>query len=890
MTAHDSTSQTAEYRRFQIDLADEISPDEALSAEEVFRRGRVALLTVAGGWAALVTAAVLLPGLRAQAIVSDVAQGLLIAACLVLGARYRTHFAGRLLFSLSAFQMLLGVLDLPPESQAGLVFIGLLVFGPLFWSTGWLLDQGASTEQRNRRPKWGVGGLWAFALVFGALLLSMWYGSGRLEGEPFPLASLLACVLAAAWPWWPGPQIERGRPLLVPDADLLLKAATRRWLIQLAGRILAVLFAVFPLFLFLCNLGLGETVLAPSGREKAVATADAPGGKPDRYWYWLRAMKGLEGKAEGRFLLPADLGGAELYVVPQTDQAVMDARQKVIDKEKDTGAFQDLRRLLKPYRLSTVDDLRNVEAGKATVLQVGQGRSRPTLGHPEGELIHFVLDNALTPLTGERIGRMRKQLLFTQCLLAVCGLFSFILLWRRGGDSPAARWLAFCLAGTAVLAAFPYMDLYLPAMIQSLWVEALQSPLHGLLLGGLSLLQAVSLPIAIAVGVIFAAVWVHLCWPPPVRSRRRRLSILGRTAVASLALLVPAVAGLLVWLILNSMGVLSDSFTAVGTSMFAACAFAAVGGGVLMRRKSAGRSEVPELSPLAGLAFLCFQAAFWISVLAMAEEPLSTGSLWLGIACILGFALFSAWLILRKDVFHLAAGQDLGQLVFMGVLGVLFEKSEDLSGFLMADTLFSSSAGKSTLGLVIVLVLFTPVQRLLERYAAYLAVPGLRKIEKAVEGSLEWLVGLGDAAAVRQAAEGFFSELEVTGALLYRRAADGRLERLLGPDEAPEVLMPSTRLRSHLAGKGGAVIDLAGVHLNLRHFFLQHELARMERATGGRYLLPICLGSSLRGLAVLPDGPTSRRVCRDLTGAEVGKLGLVVTEAGRAGVAPGVTP
>lgn len=174
---------------------------------------------------------------------------------------------------------------------------------------------------------------------------------------------------------------------------------------------------------------------------------------------------------------------------------------------------------------------------------------------------------------------------------------------------------------------------------------------------------------------------------------------------------------------------------------------------------------------------------------------------------------------------------------------------------------------------------------LVERYMAYLMVPGLRRIEKAVEGSLEGIVGLPDTAAVRQAAARFFEEMRMAGALLYRRSAEGRMERLLGSGEAPAVVCPSERLQRYLAQGAGTALDLRNVALDWRCFFLQHELFRLERETGCRYLLPIRLGSSLRGLLLLPDGADSRRVCRDLTGAEVGKLGLVVAEAGRVGAA-----
>lgn len=881
--AYADTSRTAEYRRFQTELADEISPDEASAAEDAFRRGRVALWSVAAGWAALVLLAAGMRGSWAEAALSDLAGGALVPASLFLGARYRVPLAGRLLLTLSVLKLFAGGLSLSLYSNQGSAALMFAFFLPLFWWLGWLLDRSASAEARLRHPRWGVGRLWIFALLYGDIALVGWLGEGRLQGAPFPVATLLAAAVAAVWPWWPGPWIERGRIELVPDAELLLRAATKRGLVQLAGRVLAVLFAVFPLFLVLCHLGLQEDGLQPPA--DAVASRPAGSGGTAVHWYWPRALAGLEGKPTGRYLAAGDLGPAELYVTPAGDPKIAAALAKVAGQDKDAAAFAGLRQLLAPFRLDAPGDLAAAQPSPdgpdAIVRQLVQGRTRPGLGHPEGEDIHFAVEGALIPLTHPQIELLGQQLPFAQALLIVCGGFSFLLLWRRGGDSPAARWLAVCLAGTALVAAEPYMGLYLPAIQLSLWVETLQSPLRGLLLGAVGLLEGLGHLMAFACPFLFAAVLVHVCWPPPADGRWRWLSVLGRALLVLLALLVPAGLGTLLGGGLAAGGLVPDRFSGVATPGFLLCAVAVVAGGAWLRRRNVERTEVPELGILAGLAFFCFQVAFWIALLPLLDEALPAWNAWVGIACVVLFALLGLVLVVRRDFLHLSAGRDLGQILLIAVLPVVFEKSEDLSEYLMADALFASDAGKSVLGLLIVLALFAPVQKLLERYAAYLAVPGLRKVERAVKGSLEWLVGAGDVASVRAAAAGFFADLEVAGALLYRRAVDGRMERLIGPDGAPEALTPSERLRGHLAEREGAVIDLAGVHLSLRHFFLQHELARLERDTGGRYLLPICLGASLRGLLLLPDGAASRRLCRDLTGAEVGKLGLVVTETGR---------
>ena len=55
-----------------------------------------------------------------------------------------------------------------------------------------------------------------------------------------------------------------------------------------------------------------------------------------------------------------------------------------------------------------------------------------------------------------------------------------------------------------------------------------------------------------------------------------------------------------------------------------------------------------------------------------------------------------------------------------------------------------------------------------------------------------------------------------------------------------------------LAGHRG-FIDLDEAAYEWRYFFHQFELYRLQLQTGARYLLPITLGTSLRGLLLLPD-------------------------------------
>ena len=56
--------------------------------------------------------------------------------------------------------------------------------------------------------------------------------------------------------------------------------------------------------------------------------------------------------------------------------------------------------------------------------------------------------------------------------------------------------------------------------------------------------------------------------------------------------------------------------------------------------------------------------------------------------------------------------------------------------------------------------------------------------------------------------------------------------------------------------------DLEQAPYEWRYFFLQFELYRLQHFTGCGYLLPICLGPSLRGLLFIPGDDTSGKKYR----------------------------
>lgn len=84
----------------------------------------------------------------------------------------------------------------------------------------------------------------------------------------------------------------------------------------------------------------------------------------------------------------------------------------------------------------------------------------------------------------------------------------------------------------------------------------------------------------------------------------------------------------------------------------------------------------------------------------------------------------------------------------------------------------------------------------------------------------------------------------------------------------------STQLLDFLSRQKG-LINLDRVALEWRFFFVQFELHRLQQDLRDRYLLPLRLGKSLRGLLLLPDRERGERLLvRSSVPREIGILSL----------------
>ena len=198
----------------------------------------------------------------------------------------------------------------------------------------------------------------------------------------------------------------------------------------------------------------------------------------------------------------------------------------------------------------------------------------------------------------------------------------------------------------------------------------------------------------------------------------------------------------------------------------------------------------------------------------------------------------------------------------------------------MKKAAFFSEIGAEILGVLIVILVLKPLWTILERLIELLTIPKLRRIEQGVDRALEAVVDAENDTDRRTEAGELFEGLGVRHYAFYARARNGTFEISIsrmpgepGNNPLPAAFPLSKHLREFL-GRKRTFVDLYNVPMEWACFFQQFELYGIREGTRCRYLLPICLGKSVRGLLLLPGGRDEEAICKDPIASNLGALGM----------------
>ena len=892
-----TTESWSGYRRFQLEQAAVVTPEEAGEAGQACRRALRALAGVACVAAALLVVRDRLdPAGHALAFgaLGDLAAAFLLAAALWLAGRKRMPYAGRLLYLLAGATVLVRV-PAPPTGPFPWDF-WLEIVAPLsfFFLAGWLVDWAAHPAPAGGESRRAAAlAAWGLALLAGAWAWWGWAVTARPAGAPGvwpPVALTLAAGLHLVWGFGPGIRWVRYPASVSPRAAGILAAGWRRWRHRWQGRALALAFGLLPFFLFLNNLDLADRLrLAKS----AGASAGGNPGSLDFFW-----------QDRGRMLDDASFRRNELYGWnPWTVETAFADRAdgllaRVQADPRDGAAFRELRSLLAPCRITRRAEWEALKAAAENSPRLIWLRSlatRPSWQQPwpaawhEASALEFPRLRPMDP--GSVSLRLAETELSNWPLLAL-GVIGFILLWRRGGDAVAARWLGLWLASLAAVAAFNYAELQLPAMELVLWERAVTAGAGALALrfGGLLELALLAAQALAFSGLPLWGAWAALCWPTPPEAfpgawRRRLVAAAKIAAVGGVMLafglaLFGAFAWPLTWLASERTAMMA--FPPV---FVAAADILLIGGGALFRRRNARRSEAPRMGWPPVAAFVCAQlvvALVLVLDVPVAEAGLQTAEAVAtrGLAALFfGMAMYA---LLRRDFLRVSAGRDFSFVVLVVALPLLFEAGKELAKEFLLHLGLVSPRGSELLALVFVVAVLEPLQRWIEEGVRYLVVRRLRRIEESIDEVLEALTEAGSREDIAAAVSRLFHQQGLERYAFYARAGRDAFQPMLQPglEDLPPEMPVSGHLRE-LFAKQRRFIDLRAVAYEWPYFFHQFELARIEASTRCRYLLPVCLKSSVRGVLLLPDEPSAGELSRDALAGEINDLGVAAVQIPR---------
>ncbi len=887
------------YGDFVEQMAGFISPKEAWETRKTFAGAVRMFWWVAGVFLVLYVGVNQGLGPRAAGAAAwgnEILRAGLFVAAAMMSRRYRVAVAAQMLLPLG----MLCFLPMPVAEGPG--FYGRpLVFGGVVLTvvaTGWCID--ASMERRGdfMDAVRGQLGYVAAGLFVVLNVVGWWWVEYR---GAFPVFSILAS--AAAMPVVP---VGGKRVSELGDVEFLYFAGWTRWRYFVSGRALAVVLGVVPFLLFTSLLDYQEQI------EGCLKTEETPAivrvGKVEGNWesyFW---------RQEGRFLSFDDFGEAKegsgverrIYLLGSTYLTPADSPDLPAECKEEAATFtlpadldmEGLRKeMLRLNKTEMTEDgfadaTKDFEAVRITSKCRLMVRSPEPSGVDfvelhfrktgEGKGICFAEKMDLREYWRDDLERLVGVYGSPKWVCFVYGILGFVFLWRRGGDSSLARWVGIWLIGAGLVPLLTASDDTLPHLQQWFWEQSVMYRWNTLSSAGQVLMDLLYIATATAALLWAAQVsptvcWAYLCWPtrvyaelPPVV---RRLLIVGKVGAVLFvdALLVATVVSVsrLIW-----PG--GNSEIEFSVCLLLSTVLLLVAGGVV-RIFTAKDSELPRIGawPIVAILALNLSLACYVPGPMFAMEG---GWVWLtwtgtGFACV--FVGVMGYLILKRDFLRVRAIAGFTMLLLLlGVPLLVHFAEESVPAFLRSGPFFGER-GADMVSIMAAVLLFPIVHEKLHELLLAISEPKLRRIEHSVEHALEKIVDAEDDAARAAMVSELFEHLKVPAYLFLSRRSKGVFVvdiNKLG-EGAPREIDMSEGARKFL-GKRRHFVDLQTVAFEWPFFFYQFELHRIRKGTGCRYMLPVSVGESLRGLLLLPDGPGEKVISHPAVTENINNVGI----------------
>ncbi len=549
---------------------------------------------------------------------------------------------------------------------------------------------------------------------------------------------------------------------------------------------------------------------------------------------------------------------------------ISDVRQEPMRGE----AYNKLKDALAPYRVRSenVDLFVEHHSGvvDAETFFLEEMAVRRTPDSIEGSSFHHAqLGIGLKPYSQEDA---RHQLSVNGSLILPCLVlltFGTLFLWKRGGDSAVGRWLGIAMVMNAQSMFFINNELPFDASAKYLlWHEALKSPLGSILAGWFGFFLSSGFFLLCIALLAQSILFVLLCWPRPPESGgdglHKALVFAGKFFVA---LLLGSFSGLVAVIIQHLLGL--DGLFPIGPRLAAIFALSVLG--AFMRRTRRVLTEAPSLGWefVAGWIFLELSILLPQSIEAT-KNPLITSS-WLnplpwlgnitsgmelvsGVCALAGGFLFLR-LCLRRNFLSVMSVNGLAFTMLAFLIPIFSEICESLVEDAFHESFLQSENGEKVLSIAVIVLVLGPTWDVLQSLSKRFSVRNLVRIEDGIESTLEIILDDSGDFDVRDEIYEQLRQLGVEQYAFYARTNENEFSLILKngwQGTSADSFRMSPFLRRYL-GRHPQVIEIDHVSHEHDLFFQSFELYKIGSRLHASCLMPICLGTSVRGVIVTPE-------------------------------------
>jgi len=894
------------YLTLQQELSALVSPQEAAAARRLTHSSLTALLI---GVVAIVMLGGLAFVLHAQGhhvIAEQIAVVAPLAVTMLLISRWRVLWAGRIALVTAAVfltpysEWFLSMPLLAIETKvapaldnySSALFVGnQALFAVIL---GWLVDAAAATDRRGSKLLRWQTSLSVFAIGQCAVLWSL---LGKASGDDGVwVGFVVRTCLLLLWCWFLHPRFADPSRYQDSDTSKVFMLGMTRWGRRLVGRALAVASLIVIGVATLNGFALPQAFELDGPTRAVIATlANEKGAQPSAYAFFVPKL--------GRLLRTSDFDGEERRWY-RTDNLPADLGEE-LNRLKFYGDHEgyllttathwnELAGKLEPWRINSAAEFVDYCASRPDLsqkelhvwaLETPSASSRDSRVHPEtGDFFIVDLQRASRLLLAGKVDEFLTVKKLQMGAAAIFASFAFVILWRRGGDSKAARWIGIWLASAAMSFALPLIGVVYESTFIAM-ANAAQARSIGVTLNGLFYLLlgfGITLFVLTISSLTYWMIYRHTRLTDAGRSAvspRLRDAINGRSVI---------VAGTLLSLIAGTL--LSHHF---GEEWLMACITSC--GAVAMLALNRIRHRYLEPPDTVDARFGFTRSSYLLAALAVgifmtapildqqsrsggsALWPfLERGGLWLAIGVLALFVTASTLFILRTDWLRLSAGRNLSWLATAFALPLMFEfTNNSLPGVFESLGIFLPEAA-GVASVLVVVALLQPLQKGLELIFETVSSPVTRDLRRRLDGILEAGVGADDDNQMREKVEALLRSYGIERYALWIRQRGFAFAPIVDHLSAAERVTLSESLCAHLAKVRG-VIDIESVHSEWKHFFDQFELHRLASILKGRYLYAVPLGRSLWGLLVLEDSAASTGIARHMFAEIANEIGVALS-------------